>query len=87
MIIGRSHIMSRSRITASGDTPALLLSQEVLDQMGLKVGDEVDISLVERTLILRPLDEAERARRIENTASLIFERRKSAYEELAKGIE
>jgi len=79
--------MSRGRITATGDSPALLLSQEVLDKLGLKVGDEVDISLVERTLILRSLDEADRARRIENTTSSIFERRKSAYEELAKGIE
>ena len=79
--------MSRTRITASGDSPALLLSQEVLDQLGLKVGEEVDISLVEKTLILRSLVEAERARRIENATSLIFERRKSAYEELAKGIE
>jgi antitoxin component of MazEF toxin-antitoxin module len=79
--------MSRSRITASGDSPALLLSQDVLDQLGLKVGDEVDISLVEKTLILRSLDEAKRAGRIENTTTLIIERRKSAYEELAKGIE
>jgi hypothetical protein len=55
--------------------------------LGLKVGDEVDISLVEKTLILRSLDEAKRAGRIENTTTLIIERRKSAYEELAKGIE
>lgn len=29
--------------------------------MGIGDGDEVDVSVVERTVILRPLDEAERA--------------------------
>lgn len=79
--------MSRSRITSSENSPAILVPEDVLDQLGLKVGDEVDISLVERTLILRSLDEAERARRIEKATGLVLERRKSAYEELAKGIE
>ncbi|HXG63606.1 MAG TPA: AbrB/MazE/SpoVT family DNA-binding domain-containing protein [Blastocatellia bacterium] len=79
--------MSRRRITTAGDSAAILLPQEVLDQMGVKVGDEVDLSVVERTLILRPLDEAERARKIEEATDTVFERRKSAYEELAKGVE
>ena len=79
--------MSRKRITASDNPATLLLPQEMLEQMGVKDGDEIDVSVVDRTLILRPLDEAERARKIEATTNAVFERRASAYEELAKGAE
>jgi antitoxin component of MazEF toxin-antitoxin module len=79
--------MSRKRITSAGDSAAVILSQEILDVMGVKVGDEVDVSVVDRTLILRSLDEAERARKVEAATKDIFERRRSAYEELAGGAE
>jgi antitoxin component of MazEF toxin-antitoxin module len=79
--------MSRKRITADGDSATLELSQEILDKLGVAIGDEVDISVVDRTLILRPLDEATRARAIEAATTSTFERRHSAYEELAKGAD
>lgn len=79
--------MSRKRIDTSKDSAAILLPQEVLDQLGINAGDEVDLSVVDGTLILRPLEEAERARKIEGATNTVFERRKSAYEQLAKGIE
>lgn len=79
--------MSRKRITTSENPAAILLPQEILEQMGVKDGDEVDISVVERTLILRPLGEADRASKIAEATDKVFERRKSAYEQLAEGIE
>ena len=79
--------MSRKKITAAGDAATVFLPQEILDMMGVAVGDEVDVSVVDRTLIVRPLDEAERARRVDAATAEVFERRRSAYEELAKGAE
>ena len=79
--------MSRRRIIASGDSPAILLPQEVLDEMGLGIGDEVDLTIVERDLVLRRVDEAERGRRIQESTDAVLERRKSAYERLAEGAE
>ena len=79
--------MSRKRIDTSKDSAAVLLPQDILDQLGINAGDEVDLSVVDGTLILRPLEEAERLLRIEAATDAVFERRKSAYEELAKGIE
>lgn len=79
--------MSRKRITASEDSATLLLPQEMLDVLGVGDGDEVDVSVTGRTVILRPLDEAERAQKIEEATRSVFERRKSAYEELAKGTD
>lgn len=77
--------MARIQITAAGDESALVLPQAVLDQLGVNVGDEVVLSVVDGTLILRPLAEVERARQLETTTEAVFERRRSAYEELAKG--
>ncbi|MBA2731628.1 MAG: hypothetical protein H0U54_01920 [Acidobacteria bacterium] len=79
--------MSRKRITASDSSTTLLLPQEILDMMGVGDGDEVDVSVIDRTLILRPLDEAERAQKVEAATQSVFGRRKSTYEELAKGAE
>ena len=79
--------MSRKRITAAEDSSTVVLPKEVLDMMGVKEGDEIDLSVVDRTLIVRPLDEAERARKIDAATKAVLERRESAYEELAKGAE
>lgn len=79
--------MSRKRITASENPTTLLLPQELLDKLGVDDGDEIDVSVVHRTLILRSLDEAERAQKIEAATKGVFDRRKTAYEELAKGAE
>jgi antitoxin component of MazEF toxin-antitoxin module len=79
--------MSRKRITASENPATLLLPQEMLDMMGVTDGDEIDVSIVDRTLILRSLDEAERAQKIGAATEAVLERRRSAYEELAKGAE
>lgn len=79
--------MSRNRITETQNSAALLLSPELLEKLGINVGDEVDVSVVDRTLILRSLDEAARAQKIGAVTKIVFERRRSAYEELARGAE
>lgn len=79
--------MSRKRITASENPTTLLLPQEMLDSLGVDAGDEVDVTIVDRTVIVRRLDEVERAQKIDAATKAVFERRKTAYEELAKGAE
>jgi antitoxin component of MazEF toxin-antitoxin module len=79
--------MSREQITRVGTSAALLLPQDVLDQMGVSIGDEVDLSIVNRKVILRPLDEVEREQKLEAATQDIFERRRSAYERLAGGAD
>jgi antitoxin component of MazEF toxin-antitoxin module len=83
----RGVIVSRKRITASENPTTLLLPQELLNKLGVDAGDEIDVSVVDRTLILRSVEEAERAQKIEAVTKSIFNRRKTAYEELAKGAE
>lgn len=79
--------MSRERITTSGDNATVRLSAEILASLGLAVGDEVEILLVERTVVVRPLNEVERSERIEAATKNVIERRQDAYEELARGAD
>jgi antitoxin component of MazEF toxin-antitoxin module len=79
--------MSRERITAVGESAALLLPQEVLDKLGITIGDEVELSLIDRTLMLQPLDEASRAQQLAAITKSVFARRQRAYTELARGPE
>jgi len=83
----RSAIVPRKRITASENQTTLLLPQELLNTLGVDAGDEIDVSVVDRTLILRSVEEAERAQKIEAATKSVFNRRKTAYEELAKVVE
>ncbi len=79
--------MSRERITAVGETAALLLPKDVLDKLGIAIGDEVELSLIDRTLMLQPLDEAARGQRLAAITKTVFVRRQSAYTQLAQGPE
>ena len=74
--------MSRKRIATSQDSAAILLPQEVLDEMGVHEGDEVDVSVSDRTLIMSPLADAERPWKIEEATKVVFERRRAAYKKL-----
>lgn len=78
--------MSRKRIATSQDSAAILVPQEVLDEMGMSEGDEVDVTVSDRTLTMRPLN-AERARKIEDATKAVFERRSAAYKKLAEGVD
>ena len=76
----------RRRITTSGNSAALVLSQDLLGLMGLGVGDEVDVSLVDKTLVVRPLSEKERAAKVRAAMDDVFSRRGGLLKRLAEGV-
>jgi antitoxin component of MazEF toxin-antitoxin module len=79
--------MSRERIHKAGDVAAVRLPPQVLEDLGIGIGDEVEMSVNEGAIVLRPIDEAVRARKIEDVSTSVIDRRKSAYEELARGAD
>lgn len=79
--------MSRELLTVVGESAALLLPKEVLEKLGISIGDEVEVSLFDRTLLVQPLDEADRARQLATLTKSVFMRRQSAYIRLAQGPE
>jgi antitoxin component of MazEF toxin-antitoxin module len=79
--------MSRERLTAVGESVALILPKEALERLGIASGDEVEVSLHDRTLLLQPLDEAERSQQLAILTKSVFTRRQNAYARLAQGPE
>lgn len=75
----------KRKITTSGNSAALVLSQDILGLMGLAVGDEVDLQLIDRTLVVRPLAESEREGRIAGAMDSVLGRRRSLMRRLAEG--
>jgi antitoxin component of MazEF toxin-antitoxin module len=78
--------MSRKRIATSQDSTAILLPQEVLDEMGVHDGDEVDVAVSDRTLIMRPVADAERPRKSRKRRRLYLNAAAPPIRNLLKGL-
>jgi antitoxin component of MazEF toxin-antitoxin module len=77
--------MTRQTITTVNNLPALILSADILDQLGVSIGEEVDITLVEQTLVMRSSAVAQREQRVEALIQSLLERRSQVYAALAEG--
>lgn len=75
----------RRKITTSGNSAALVLSQDLLGLMGLSVGDEVDVQLIDRTLVVRPLTERDREQKVASATEVVLARRGRLMKRLAAG--
>ncbi len=63
----------------------MILSQDLLGLMGVAPGDEVDVSLVDRTLVVRPLSEVERSAKVQSAIDEVFRRDAGLLKRLAAG--
>jgi antitoxin component of MazEF toxin-antitoxin module len=77
--------MLRRKITTSGNSAALVLSHDLLGLMGVGVGDEVELELVDRALVVRPSADAESRRRIAAAIDDVLVRRAGLFTRLARG--
>ena len=73
-------------ITKLGSPATLVLTPEMLEQLGINGEDEVEIALINRKLILRSLKEARREERMREIKQELFTERHSAYQRLAEGV-
>ncbi|MCB0113985.1 MAG: hypothetical protein R2873_09085 [Caldilineaceae bacterium] len=80
--------MTQTRITTIDGSAAVLLSPEIMEQMGVRIGDEVDVAVADNTLVVRRIDEETKPERtLEEIIDGIFDRRADAYRRLAEGAE
>jgi len=75
--------MAQQQVTQIGNTAALFLPPDILEQTGIHVGDTIEMSVVDGMLIVSSLQEIEREQRIRDAIRDVFARRKSAYQRLA----
>jgi antitoxin component of MazEF toxin-antitoxin module len=79
--------MSNEQVFTLGEPAELIISQDILKQIGVGAGDKIEIAISDRALVVRPLEEAERERKIAAATRDIFDRRRDAYLKLAEGPE
>jgi bifunctional DNA-binding transcriptional regulator/antitoxin component of YhaV-PrlF toxin-antitoxin module len=73
------------RITTLDDTASFSLPPEAVDALGINAGDELDIEIVGRALIVRAASEARRSREFADIFEDVLKKRRRAYEQLAEG--
>jgi antitoxin component of MazEF toxin-antitoxin module len=73
------------RITTLDDTASVSLPPEAVDALGVNAGDELDIEIVGRALVVRSAADARRSREFANLFESVLRKRRSAYEQLAEG--
>jgi antitoxin component of MazEF toxin-antitoxin module len=77
--------MLRRKITTSGNSAALVLSQDLLGLMGVKVGDDVEIEVSGTSLIVKPIDEKRRKEIFKKSLEKVLVERRDLFERLARG--
>jgi antitoxin component of MazEF toxin-antitoxin module len=75
------------RITTIDGAASVSLPQEAVDALGVGKGDELNIEIVGRALVVRSVEEAQRSRDFASTFESVLKRRQKAYEKLAEGPE
>ena len=75
------------RTTTLDETASVSLPPEAVDALGVNAGDQLDIEIVGRALVVRSVEEAQRSHEFANIFELVLKRRLEAYKQLAKGPE
>ena len=79
--VGNANFEMRTTI---GNSPAVIMPREFLARMGIKVGDEVELTMEDRTLVVRPVPQIVRDDKVKAAVDSVFRRRRSALMRLAK---
>ncbi len=74
------------RIAGVDDAARFTLPQEAIEALGVQPGDEVDIEIVGRAVVVRSVADAARAGEFSKSFESILQRRRSAYDQLAEGV-
>jgi antitoxin component of MazEF toxin-antitoxin module len=66
---------------------AVLFPAQMLENLGIAAGDEIDVTELENALILRSTKEAEKNHEIADATEKVFSRWDKVFVELAKGAD
>lgn len=77
--------MLRRKITTTGNSAALVLSQDLLGLMGVKVGDDVEIEVQGTSIVVRPIDAKRHDEIFKAAAKNVLHERRGLLERLARG--
>lgn len=72
-------------VTTIDQRSSVVLPPEAIEALGVEAGAELEVEIVGRALVVRPVEEARRSRDFMRAFESILSRRRNAFEELAKG--
>ena len=72
-------------LTTLDQSSAVPLPPEALEALGVEAGAELEVEIVGRALVVRSVEQARRSSDFMSAFESILSKRRSAYEELAKG--
>ncbi len=72
-------------VTTLDQHSSVALPPEALDALGIEAGAELEVEIVGRALVVRSVEEARRSAEFISAFESILSKRRTAYEELAKG--
>ena len=72
-------------VTTLDQHSSVPLPPEALDALGIEAGSELEVEIVGRALVVRPIEEAQRSANFVSVFESILSKRRGAYDELAKG--
>jgi len=75
--------MPQLTVVSHGDGAAVIFPKAVLESIGLQIGDAIDVTIEDRTLILQSVADAERRRLMADLTKDVLDRRSDAYQRLA----
>jgi putative addiction module antidote len=73
----------RRKITTVGNSAALVLTQDMLGHLGIRAGDEVDVSFSDQSLLVRPISEIRRRAAIARAEDRVFREYADVFRALA----
>ena len=79
--------MTDERVMTLENPEGLLITPEMLGQIGVSTGDKVEIKITGRALTVRPLNETEQEGGMDEVMESLMERRQKLYERLAEGAQ
>lgn len=77
--------MTNRLVMTLEDPAGLLITTELLEQIGVSAGDKVEIKITDHALTVRPLAETEQEKVMDEMMESLMERRQKLYESLAEG--
>jgi antitoxin component of MazEF toxin-antitoxin module len=77
--------MTDRHVMTLEDPAGLLITTELLEQIGVSPGDKVEIKIADRALSVRRLGETEQEKVMDEVMESLMERRQKLYERLAEG--
>ncbi len=75
--------MPQLTVVSLGDRAAVVLPPELLESLGLRVGDVVDAKVADHQLVLQPAEDTARRDRLAQITHEVFAERADAYRRLA----